>query len=212
MGMIKIAIVDDHVILRRSLAILIGMFRDFEIILQAGNGHDLISQLNPLQLPDIILLDITMPGMDGVATAQWLKQNHNGIKVLALSMIRNDQVIIRMLKNGVRGYILKDSEPEVLHQALLDVYHKGYYYNELITPVIKTREQQNDFPDLVLSAQEIVFIRWACTEKTYKEIADEMNISPRTVDGYRDALFQKLNVSSRVGIALYAIRSQIVQI
>lgn len=210
--MIKIAIVDDHVILRRSLAILIGMFRDFEIILQAGNGHDLISQLNPLQLPDIILLDITMPGMDGVATAQWLKQNHNGIKVLALSMIRNDQVIIRMLKNGVRGYILKDSEPEVLHQALLDVYHKGYYYNELITPVIKTREQQNDFPDLVLSAQEIVFIRWACTEKTYKEIADEMNISPRTVDGYRDALFQKLNVSSRVGIALYAIRSQIVQI
>jgi two-component system invasion response regulator UvrY len=210
--MIKIAIVDDHIILRKSLAVLIGMFNDFEIVLQAGNGHDLIEQLDPLHLPDIVLLDITMPGMDGVATAQWLKQNHPGIKVLALSMIRNDQVIIRMLKNGVRGYILKDCEPEILQQALLDVYKKGYYYNELITPIIKNREQQNEFPSLVLSAQEISFIRWACTEKTYKEIADEMNISPRTVDGYRDALFQKLNVSSRVGLALYAIRSQIVQV
>ncbi len=210
--MIKVALVDDHVILRKSLAVLIQMFKDFDITLQANNGRDFIDQLHPDSLPDIVLLDITMPVMDGVETAHWLKQNYPQVKVLALSMIKNDYIIIRMLKNGARGYILKDCEPFELKEALHQTYNKGYYYNELITPKIKNKELYGEFPKIMLTEQELIFLRWACTEKSYKQIADEMCISPRTVDGYRDSLFRKLNITSRVGIAIYAIKSGIVQV
>ena len=210
--MIKIALVDDHVVLRKSLAVLISMFQGFDIILQADNGRHLIDQLETNPIPDIVLLDITMPVMDGVETALWLKQNHPNIKVLALSMIKNDLIIIRMLKNGARGYILKDCEPEELRDALHQVYKKGYYYNELITIKIMNHELYGEFPKLMLTEQELNFLRWACTEKSHKEIAVEMSVSPRTIDGYRDSMFKKLNVSSRVGIAIYAIKSGIVQV
>lgn len=213
--MIKIALVDDHVLLRNSLGILIGMLQDFEIILQADNGQDFINQLQTNLLPDIVLLDITMPIMDGVETAKWLKQNHPQVKVLALSMIKNDLVVIRMLKNGARGYILKDCEPAELKTALLQVYEKGYYYNELITPKMKANDDQGidvDACKSILNEQELIFLRWACSEKTHKEIAEEMKLSPRTIDGYRDSLFKKLNVSSRVGIAIFAMKTGIVQV
>lgn len=210
--MIKVALVDDHVILRKSLAVLIQMFKDFDITLQANNGRDFIDQLQPDSLPDIVLLDITMPVMDGVETAHWLKQNYPQVKVLALSMIKNDYIIIRMLKNGARGYILKDCEPVELKEALHQTYKKGYYYNELITPKIKNKELYGEFPKIMLTEQELIFLRWACTEKSYKQIADEMYVSPRTVDGYRDSLFRKLDITSRVGIAIYAIKSGIVQV
>ena len=211
--MIKIALVDDHMILRKSLAVLIEMFPDFQVILQAGNGRDFIDRLQASELPDIVLLDITMPVMDGIETARWLKENHPQVKVLALSTIKNDFIVIRMLKNGARGYILKDSDPAELKEALMSVYTKGYYYNDLITPRMTSKEAFHDnLPKIILTEQELIFLRWACTEKSHKQIADEMNISPRTVDGYRDSLFKKLNVTSRVGIAIYAIRNGIVQL
>lgn len=210
--MIKVALVDDHVILRKSLTVLIGMLQDFNVILQAGNGKELIDQLNPEQLPDIVLMDITMPVMDGVETTKWLKQHYPGIKVIALSMIKNDLIVIRMLKNGARGYILKDCEPEELRQAMHEVYAKGYFYNELVTPKMKGKglEKEEATQKVMINEGELTFLRWACSEKTYKEIADEMGVSARTVDGYRDALFQKLQVTTRVGLAIYAIRHELV--
>lgn len=208
--MIKVALVDDHVVLRKSLAVLIQMFKDFDITLQANNGRDFIDQLQPGSLPDIVLLDITMPVMDGVETAHWLKQYYPQVKVLALSMIKNDYIIIRMLKNGARGYILKDCEPAELKDALHQIHKKGYYYNELITPKIKNKEMYGEFPKIMITEQELIFLRWACTEKSYKQIAEEMYISPRTVEGYRDSLFRKLSITSRVGLAIYAIKSGIV--
>ncbi len=213
MNKITLALVDDHVILRKSLGILIEMLEDFEIILEAGNGRELIDQLKEKPAPDIVLLDITMPVMDGVETAWWLKQHYPTVKVLALSMIKNDFIIIRMLKNGARGYILKDCEPAELRAALHQVHEKGYYYNELITPKMKNKDGEDiDSPKIMLTEQELNFLRWACTEKNHKEIAEEMRISPRTVDGYRDSLFKKLNVNTRVGIALYAIKNGLVQV
>jgi two-component system invasion response regulator UvrY len=208
--MTKIALVDDHVVLRKSLAMLIGMFRDCDVMMQASNGRDFIERLNRNNLPDLVLLDVTMPEMDGIETTQWLRSHYPEIKVLAFTMIRNEHVIIRMLKNGAAGYVLKDCEPDELRQAIHTVCSKGYYHNDRLLPSMGRR--QAEFPQAVLSTQELSFIRWVCTEKTYKEIADEMNISPRTVDGYRDSLFKKLNVSSRVGIAIYAIKHRLVQI
>ena len=194
MTKIRIALVDDHVILRKSLAILIELLQDFEIVLEAGNGQELINELKTKPIPDIVLLDITMPVMDGVETAWWLKQHHPDVKVLALSMIKNDFIIIRMLKNGARGYILKDCEPGELKAALHQVHEKGYYYNELIQPKMRSKDGQEEEPRIMLSEPELTFLRWACTEKSHKQIAEEMRLSPRTVDGYRDALFKKLNV------------------
>ena len=214
MSKIKIALVDDHVILRKSLRILIGLLHDFEVIFEAGNGQDFIKQLTTHPVPDIVLLDITMPVMDGVETTWWIKQHYPELKVLALSMIKNDFIIIRMLKNGARGYILKDCEPEELRAALHQVNEKGYYYNELVTPRMKTKDGEDidDAHKIMFKESELIFLRWACTEKSHKEIAEEMGVSPRTVDGYRDSLFSKLNVNTRVGIALYAIKNGLVQL
>jgi two-component system invasion response regulator UvrY len=211
--MITIALIDDHVVLRKSLAVLIEMFSGFDIIIQASNGLDFIEQLkNTRRVPDIVLLDITMPGMDGVETAQWLKNHHPRTRVIVLTMIKNEYIIIRMLKNGARGYLLKDCDPSELREAIEQVYHNGYYYNDILTPRVKNKKNSEEPNAFQVSAQELSFIRWACTEKTYKEIAEEMKISPRTIDGYRDSLFKKLNVTSRIGIVIYAIRNQIVQI
>ncbi len=211
--MIKIALVDDHVIFRKSLAILIGMLDGFEIISEASNGKEFIDHLDDHHLPDIVLMDITMPVMDGVETTKWLKQNKYKIKVIALSMIKNELVIIRMLKNGAKGYILKDCEPEELRTALSDVYHKGYHFNELVTAKMKTEtEKDSAVTKQMFNEKELEFLRQICSEKSYKEIADEMFISPRTVDGYRDALFQKLNVNTRVGLVLYALKNDLVQL
>lgn len=210
--MIKVALVDDHVILRKSLAVLIGMLQDFKVVIEAGNGKEFIDQLNEQQLPDLVLMDITMPIMDGVETTKWLKQHYPTVKVIALSMIKNDLVVIRMLKNGARGYILKDCEPEELREAMREVHEKGYFYNEMVTPKMKGKglDKQEPAVKVMINEGELNFLRWACTEKTYKEIADEMAVSARTIDGYRDALFQKLNVSTRVGLAIYAIRNELV--
>lgn len=210
---IKIALVDDHAILRKSLAILIGMLDHFEVILQAGNGQEFIDLLDVNNLPEIVLMDITMPVMDGVTTAKWIKQNHPAIKVVALSMLKNDLVIIRMLKNGARGYILKDCEPEELKAALLDVNYKGYYYNEIYNSSWQNVIDNNaKLADAMINENELSFLKLCCTEKSYKEIADDIGVSPRTVDGYRDALFRKLNVCTRVGLVLYAIKNELVNI
>jgi two-component system invasion response regulator UvrY len=208
---IKIALVDDHAILRKSLSVLIGMLKYFEVIMEAGNGRELIDNLSENNLPDIVLMDITMPVMDGVTATKILKQEYPKIKVVALSMIKNDLVIIRMLKNGARGYILKDSEPEELQKALLDVYYRGYYYNEIFDPNWKNILDQNSkLAEVMINENELTFLKLCCTEKSYKEIADDMGVSPRTVDGYRDALFKKLNVMTRVGLVIYTIKNELV--
>jgi Response regulator containing a CheY-like receiver domain and an HTH DNA-binding domain len=154
-------------------------------------------------------MDITMPEMDGVETTKWLKQNNYKIKVIALSMLKNDMIIIRMLKNGARGYLLKDCDTAELKQAISDVYYKGYYYNEFLND---KRKSINSQEEVMINEKEFTFLKLCCTDKSYKEIADVMCVSPRTVDGYRDALFQKLDVTSRIGLAIYAIKNDIVQV
>jgi two-component system invasion response regulator UvrY len=207
--MMQIALVDDHIVLRKSLAALIDKLEDIEVVFQADNGLHCMDQLKSNPTPDIILLDITMPVMGGVQTAALLKQLYPKIKILALTMINSDQVILPMVKNGVRGYLLKDCEMEELETALLTVYEEGYYYNHLLT----RKMTNNPAPgNTLLNDRELTFLKWSCTELTHKEIADEMNVSPRTIDGYRDSLFRKLNVNSRVGLAIYAIKNGFVQL
>lgn len=212
--MIKVALVDDHALLRNGLASVIDNSEGYQVVFEADNGKHFIESLKKYGKPDIVLLDITMPEMDGFETAEWIKNNEPGIKVLVLSMMDNDASIIRMLKYGARGYILKDSKPDVLRAALRDIAEKGFFFNELVSGrlVHLANQTTDDKTGITLSDKETDFLKLCCTEKSYKEIADAMHITPRAVEALRSNMFEKLDTLSRVGLVMYAIRNGIVKI
>jgi len=215
--MANIVLVDDHSLLRNGLAELVKS-QGHTVLFEADNGKDFLANLDTKLLPDIVLMDINMPEMDGFETAQWIKANHPEIKVLALSMYDNETSIIRMLKCGAKGYILKDSEPAELKAAIHALMDKGFYYSDLVSgklmhAINKLDDESDGLKSLVpLNDRETEFLKYSCSELTYKEIADKMFVSPRTIDGYRDALFEKLHVKTRVGLVMYAIRNGVVNI
>lgn len=208
---IKVVLVDDHVLLRNGLSNLIESFANCTVLFEADNGKDFISKLKASNLPDIVLMDINMPEMDGYETTLWLKENQPSIKVLALSMYDNENAIIRMLRAGVRGYILKACESSELRHAINAVYTSGFYYSDNVTGKLVNIVSKKDNED-ELNEREITFLKLLCSELTYKEIADKMCKGVRTIDGYRDALFEKLNVKTRVGLVLYAIKNGIMNL
>jgi DNA-binding NarL/FixJ family response regulator len=213
----KIVLVDDHVLLRKGLADLVRNL-GYQVLYEANNGKEFCEKLNPKNLPDLVLLDINMPQMDGYETSLWLKKNYPDIRILALSMHDDENAVIRMLKNGARGYILKDTEPSELKMAIDAILQKGFYYSEMVTGRLvhsisgMDDESHASQQILHLTEREIEFLKLACSEMTYKEIADKMYLSPRTVDGYRDTLFQKLDIKTRTGLVIYAIKNGIVQV
>ena|SRR5687767_11092043 len=215
--MATIALADDHVLLRNGLASLIKNF-GHEVLFEANNGEDLIRLIKEGKKPDLILMDINMPVKDGYETSSWLRENYPEIKILALSMLDDENAIIRMIKNGARGYLLKESEPGELRDAINAVLQKGFYYSEMVTGRLvhsisgHDNESYNSQQVIQLTEREIEFLKFACTEMTYKEIAAEMHLSPRTIDGYRDALFLKLDIKTRTGLVIYAIKNGIVKI
>jgi two-component system, NarL family, invasion response regulator UvrY len=214
--MANLALTDDHILLRNGLASLLKNL-GHSILFEADNGKDLTVKLNPGQLPDVILMDINMPEMDGCETTTWLRKHHPAVKVLALSMYNNESAIIRMLKAGAKGYILKDSRPQQLEAAIDAIMKQGFHYSELLNgKLIHAINQMGDtstgLSTLVhLHEKETDFLKFCCTELTYKEIAEKLSVSPRTVDSYRDTLFEKLNVKTRIGLVMYAVKNGIVQ-
>jgi two-component system invasion response regulator UvrY len=205
-----IAIVDDHELMAKALSGLVQKYEEYEVIYEANNGKELLSRIKLNMIPDVVLLDISMPEMDGFETALWLKNNYPEIKVIALSMNDKEESIVGMLRNGARGYLLKGCKPYELKQALDAVVQKGFYYTEFVTgQLIKSLNPEtlhNPQDALRLNDREKEFIKWSCSDLTYAEIADKMCVSPRTVDGYRESVFQKLNVKSRVSLAMEAVR------
>jgi two-component system invasion response regulator UvrY len=215
--MLTIALVDDHSLLRNGLAQLVQSL-GYCVAFEADDGNDFIEQLKRHNVPSIVLMDINMPQLDGYETTKWLKQHYPDVHVLALSMYDNEANIIKMLKCGAKGYILKDSDPTELKAAIDAVINKGYYYSDLVSgklihAINKIEDEGSDINTLAhLSDRETDFLKYSCTELTYKEIAEKMFVSPRTIDGYRDALFEKLNIKTRVGLAMYAIKNGLVQL
>lgn len=205
-----IAIVDDHDLVAQALSGLIQKYEDYEVIYEVSNGKELISRIQHTMVPDIVLLDINMPEMDGYETAAWLKKNYPEVKVLALSMNDEKEAILKMLRNGAKGYLPKGCKPRELKQALDEVRSKGFYYTDFVTAqLIKSLNpevSQSPQEKYQLKDREMEFIKWACTDLTYSEIADKMHVSSRTIDGYRESVFQKLNVKSRQTLALTAVR------
>ena len=206
-----IALVDDHSLLRGSLASLISSFEGFTVLFEADNGLEFIRKFQQHGQPDIVLLDVAMPEMDGFETAEWIKNNIPTCKILVLSMDEKENTIIRMLKQGAKGYLLKNSKPAIFRKALDEIRNNNFFMNDLVSNkmlhyVTGEGQHLNDPEIPYLTEKEIVFMKHACSEMTYKEIADQMKLSQRTVEGYRDDLFKKLSVASRVGLVLYAIK------
>jgi two-component system, NarL family, invasion response regulator UvrY len=216
---IKLALVDDHKLFRKGLISLIEMVsKEYMILFEADNGLDLQEKINKANPPDIILMDVSMPGMDGFASVEWLQQHYPQIKVLVVSMIEREETIVRMVKLGVKGYLCKDVEPKELGEALHAVFNKGFYYTDFITGKLVHSLQNGDaekqsLPNFdLVNDREKKFLEFACTEMTYHEIADKMFVSPKTIDGYRNSLFEKLKAKSRVGLVLLAIKAGYVQV
>jgi DNA-binding NarL/FixJ family response regulator len=213
---IKIGLVDDHTLVREALANTIKTFDEFDISIMAGNGKELIDNLNKSNIPEILLLDLSMPVMDGHDTTHWFTKNYPDVKILVLTMF-DAESLIHLIKAGVRGFIKKDASPSELKQALQCIHNNGTYCSNTITGrlfnLMKDQGNRNStWGSIILSENEISFLKLASSEMTYKEIAQMLNISPRTVDNYRDALFIKLNVKSRVGLVMYAVKSGIVTV
>ncbi|MBT8256190.1 MAG: response regulator transcription factor [Bacteroidia bacterium] len=209
-----IGIVDDHLLFASSLEKLINSFDDFEVLFKARNGIELQDELSVNRhRPDIILLDINMPVMNGFETVKWITAHHPQIKVLALSVEDNEKIILSMIREGAKGYFLKDIHPDELRKALLVVMDKGYYYSEKVTStMVNALHPDNNEAQVKLKENELTFLQLACSEMTYKEIADIMNLSPKTIDGYRQELFNKLRIKNRVGLVIYALKNNIIEL
>lgn len=212
---ITVAIADDHALLRTALARLVNSFEDYSVLFEAGNGKELKTKVQQHVIPDIVMLDVNMPEMDGFETAQWLTKNHPQIKILALSMLSDEKTIIKMFRVGAKGYLLKNTDPEELKAALKTLVDKNFYLSDFVSEKLVSGlnfDSDREDKDVVLNEKEREFLRLACSELSYKEIAAQMFLSVRTIDDYRASLFNRLKVHSRVGLVMYAIKNGIAEL
>ncbi len=206
----SIAIIDDHILIAKAITGIIENFKQFNVLYECENGQVLIEKLKiKKNIPDIVLLDISMPIMDGFATAEYLKNNHPEILVMALSMQDDEQSLIKMVKAGAKGYLLKNVHPTELEKALDGLVKNGTYFpdwaaSKVFMSLSKPSGTKDNF---AFTAREKEFLIFTTTEMSYKEIAEKMFCSPRTVESYRDSLFEKLDLKSRVGLAVFAIKN-----
>lgn len=212
---IQVAIADDHILLRSALARLVNAIEGYSVIFEADNGKEIRNQIMQHRVPDVVLLDVNMPEMNGFETTEWLHKNYPHIKVLVLSMMSDEKTIIKMFRAGAKGYLLKNADPHEFKKALDSVVSKNVYLSEYVSAkLVSGLHKDNDKAEttVVLNEKEKDFLRWTCSELSYKEIAEKMYLSPRTIDDYRQSLFNKLKVHSRVGLVMYAIKNEIAEI
>jgi two-component system invasion response regulator UvrY len=211
---INVALVDDHRLLRNGLSNFINNTPNFQVLFEADNGIDLQEKIDGDTLPDVVLMDINMPLMDGYDATQWLYRTHPTVKVIALSMYDSEECIIRMLRRGAKGYLLKDTEPAELIKAITETKVNGYYYTPIVAKQIsilindREIEQKNT---MVLTERELELLQLMASELTYKEIADKMCLSPKTVENHREKICEKLQVKTRVGLVMYAMKNGLVK-
>ncbi|MFZ1590590.1 MAG: response regulator transcription factor [Chitinophagales bacterium] len=224
MNPITLAIADDHELVRKGLKLLLNSFEHFNVIHEAPNGKQLIDWLNTTPShPNIAHVDVGMPIMNGFETTSYIHSEFTNVKIVALSVYDDEQTILKMIESGANAYLLKDSAPELVKETLIQVNEKGYYYSQhVMSAMLKAKEQilsgnhstanRNTIQPIdTLTAREIEFIKKCCSEKTYKEIASEMKISQRTVDGYRESVFSKLEIKSRSGIVVFGFMNGLVE-
>jgi DNA-binding NarL/FixJ family response regulator len=207
----SVVVVDDHILLSQAISALVESFEEFKVLYHCKNGKELIEQfkLDAMNIPDVVLMDVNMPILNGIETTAYLKDHFPDVKVLALSIEEDENTILKMLRAGAKGYLMKDVKKAELQDALLEVIKNGYYHTNTIAKILVDSLRNKESGVMALKEREVEFIKHACTEKTYREIADVMCLSPKTVEGYRDVLFEKLNLRNRTGLVIYAIKNKI---
>jgi DNA-binding NarL/FixJ family response regulator len=217
MDKIKVALADDHQLVRHGIKLMVQSFESFEVVCDGSNGKELIENIDKLEcLPDIALVDISMPIMDGFETIQYIVKHYQSIKCIALSVSTDYNTVFKVIDSGAKGYLPKDTTPEIMEKTMIEVITAGVSYGSFVVDKLleyqKNREGESEFlknlpSHAELSIREIEFIKYSCSELTYKEVAGLMHLSPRTVDGYRESVFKKCKLSSRIGILLFAMKA-----
>ncbi|MCB0700031.1 MAG: response regulator transcription factor [Chitinophagales bacterium] len=214
----SIFLVDDHAVVRTGLKSLIERLGDFEVVAEYSNGKELLDAIPFDNAPDLIIMDLAMPVMDGKDTVAELKKRNVGIPVLILTLETNEPLIISLFRQGIRGYLPKSATADVLKKAINEVLASGYYHDEMLAKAL-TVEQKDTISEKEqvlkqITEREKEFLRLVCNdqEPTYEQIAEEMEVSRRTVDGYRESLFSKFNIKSKAGLVLFAIKYGIVKV
>lgn len=216
----RVAIVDDHQLFRKSLAHLVNSFEDIEVVLQAGNGREFLDQINTIPV-DLVLLDIQMPEFDGFQTCKVLREEYPDLFILIISQLTTKESIHKVMEMGAHGFFTKNSDPEQLEQAIRSVKDKGYYFGNELGSVLreallwekKANQSTTVFEDTVqLSAREIEIIKLASRELSSKEIGDTLNIASSTVDTHRKHIIGKTNSKNIVGAVIYALKRNLIQL
>ncbi|MBK5214068.1 MAG: response regulator transcription factor [Flavobacteriaceae bacterium] len=200
----SVVVVDDHFLLSQAIGGLVQEFKNFEVLYLCKNGRELLDKFkDPKNIPDLVLMDIKMPILNGIETTELLKQNYPKVKVLALSIEEDEYTILKMLRAGAKGYLMKDTKKDILEEALLQVMEKGQYYTNTVSQILMESLEKDIVTEI--KDKELDFIKLACTDMSYKEISDVMFCSYKTVEGYRDSLYKKLKIKNRIGLVLFAI-------
>jgi DNA-binding NarL/FixJ family response regulator len=215
MEVIKVAIADDHKIFRKGVILSLRPFTNIKFVLEAENGDELINQLPGVE-PDVILMDLRMPGKDGIETTKLVSKQYPHIHVIVLSMYEDERFVSHMMENGANGYLLKNAEPQEIRRAIMEVHEKGYYLNNFVNRILlkKAHSKQKVIPSLnneiTLTDRERDVLRFICMEFTAQEIAQKMDISPRTVEAIKDRLMERFGSKNTAGLVFFAVKNNLV--
>ena len=215
MGIIKVAIADDHKIFRKGVILSLRPFTNIKFVQEAENGDDLLNGI-ALAEPDVVLMDLRMPVKDGIETTKVLSKLYPNIYIIVLSMYEDERFVYHLMENGANGYLLKNAEPQEIRRAIMDVYEKGYYLNNFVNRVLlkKSHARQKVVPSLnneiTLSDKEKDVLRYICMEFTAHEIAQKMEISPRTVEAIKDRLMERFGSKNTAGLVFFAVKNNLI--
>jgi DNA-binding NarL/FixJ family response regulator len=215
MDVIKVAIADDHKIFRKGVILSLRPYSNIKFVQEAENGEELLAGL-PESAPDVILMDLRMPLKDGIETTKIVSKQYPHIYVLVLSMHEDERFVSHMMENGANGYLLKNAEPQEIRRAIMDVHEKGYYLNNFVNRILikKAHAKQKSLPsltnDITISDKEKEVLQFICMEFTAQEIAQKMNISPRTVEAIKDRLMERFGSKNTAGLVFFAVKNNLV--
>jgi DNA-binding NarL/FixJ family response regulator len=216
MSTIRVAIADDHKIFRKGVTLSLRPYTNIKFVLEAENGEELLNGLAEAQ-PDVVLMDLRMPGKDGIEATKTISKQFPGIKVLVLSMYEDERFVFHMMENGANGYLLKNSEPQEIRRAIMDVFEKGYYLNNYVNRILLKRSHARNktIPNLnseiTLTDKEKDVLRFICMEFTAQEIAQKMEISARTVESIKDRLMERFGSKNTAGLVFFAVKNNLIE-